>query len=69
MYENDPSWKRRSEVSENYLIDLAIPQGCITIREWSWGKRRERKITNIFKSCYLHIKCFPNNSLVTLMWR
>ena len=39
MSENDPSWKRRSEVSENYLIDLAIPQGCITIREWSWGKR------------------------------
>ena len=28
-----------------------------------------RKITNIFKDCYLHIKCFPTNSLAALMWR
>ena len=30
-----------------------------------WGKR----IINICKSCYLHIKCFPTNSLAALMWR
>ena len=30
-----------------------------------WGRR----ITNICKNCYLHIKCFPTNSLVALMWR
>ena len=28
-----------------------------------------RRITNICKSCYLHIKCFPANSLSALMWR
>ena len=28
----------------------------------------ERRITNICKSCYLHIKCFLVNSLATLMW-
>ena len=30
-----------------------------------WGRR----ITNIYESCYLHIKCFPTNSLAALMWR
>ena len=30
-----------------------------------WGRR----ITNICKSCYLYIKCFPTNSLAALMWR
>ena len=30
-----------------------------------WGQR----ITNICKSCYLHIKCFTANSLAALMWR
>ena len=29
----------------------------------------ERRITNICKNCYLHIKCFPANSLAALMWR
>ena len=29
----------------------------------------ERRITNIYKSCYLHIKYFPANSLAALMWR
>ena len=28
-----------------------------------------RRITNICKSYYLHIKCFPANSLAALMWR
>ena len=35
------------------------------ILDKGWGRR----ITNICKNCYLHIKCFPANSLVTLMWR
>ena len=39
--EKDPSRKRRSEVSENCLIALAIPQGCITTRKWVWGKDEE----------------------------
>ena len=69
MSEKGPPQKRRSEVSENCLIDLSIPQGCITIREWAWGKGWGRKITNIFKNCYLHIKFFPTNSLAALMWR
>ena len=38
---NDTSRKRRSEVSENCLIALAIPQGCITTRKWVWGKDEE----------------------------
>ena len=32
-------------------------------------KRWGRRITNICKSRYLHIKCFPANSLAALMWR
>ena len=35
------------------------------ILDKGWGRR----ITNIYKSCYLHIKCFPANSLAALMWR
>ena len=34
-------------------------------RDKGWGWR----ITNISGSCYLHIKCFPTNSLASLMWR
>ena len=32
-------------------------------------KRWGRRITNICKNCYLHIKCFQVNSLAALMWR
>ena len=35
------------------------------ILDKGWGRR----ITNIYKSCYLHIKCFLANSLAALMWR
>ena len=34
-FEKDLSQKRRSEVRENCLIDLTIPRGCITTREWA----------------------------------
>ena len=37
--------------------------GQILDEGWGW------RITNICKSCYLHIKCFPANSLAALMWR
>ena len=37
--------------------------GRILDKGWGW------RITNICKSCYLHIKCFPTNSLAVLMWR
>ena len=34
-----------------------------------WISDEQRKATSIFKSCYLHIKCSPTNSLAALMWR
>ena len=37
--------------------------GQILDKGWGW------RITNICKSCYLHIKCFPANFLAALMWR
>ena len=36
---------------------------------WTLDKGWGRRITNIYESCYLHIKCFPANSLAALMWR
>ena len=46
---------------------------CFKGTLWQGGqildKGWERRITNICKSCYLHIKCFPANSLAALMWR
>ena len=32
-------------------------------------KEQGQRITNIYKSCYLHIKYYPANSLAALMWR
>ena len=37
--------------------------GQILDKGWEW------RITNICKNCYLHIKCFPANSLAAVMWR
>ena len=37
--------------------------GQILDKGWVW------RITNICKNYYLHIKCFPVNSLTVLMWK
>ena len=44
------------------LLQSGIMMGSRTLDK-EWGK----KITNIYENCYLHIKCFPTNSLAALM--
>ena len=48
-----------------YYFKGTIRQGEGQMLNKGW----KRRITNICKSCYLHIKCFPANSLAALMWR
>ena len=63
------SRKRKFEVSKNVLsswtfFKVASPLGVV-----HWIRDEQREATNIFKSCYLHIKCISTNSLAALMWR
>ena len=46
-----------------YSFNVISWQG---IEHWIKGREEE---TNIYKNCYLNIKCFLTNSLTTLMWR
>ena len=68
---NKDTSEHLSEVARNIPIPLiycfmgTLWQGEGQMLDKGWGWR----ITNICKSCYLHIKCFPANSLVALMWR
>ena len=48
-----------------YCFNGTIQQGEGQMLNKGW----RRGITNICKSCYLHIKCFPANSLAALIWR
>ena len=48
-----------------YCFKGTIRQGEGQMLDKKW----RRMMTNICKSCYLHIKCFPANSLAALMWR
>ena len=54
---------------ETFLSSWILFQGNLMtgsrILDKGWGRR----ITKIFKNCYLHIKCSPANSLAALMWR
>ena len=60
-----------SEVAWNIPIPLICCfKGTLWQREGQMlDKGWERRITNICKSCYLHIKCFLANSLAAVMWR
>ena len=53
-----------TSLSLGYCFKETLWQGG-QILDKGWG----RSITNICKNCYLHIKCFPANSLAALMWR
>ena len=61
--------KRRSEVSKNVLSSRTSYKVASQLRAGHWIRDEQREATNIFKSCYLHIKCLPTNSLAALMWR
>ena len=68
-FEKDPSRKLRSEVSEIVLSPWTFLKVVLQLRNGHGARDERREITNIFKSCYLHIKCFSTNSLAALMWR
>ena len=57
---------------EVIIIVLSSSTFFKVVSQWGvghWIRDEQREATNIFKSCYLHIKCLPTNSLAALMWR
>ena len=58
-----PRWFETSLASWILFYENLVTRGQILDKGWG------RMITNICKSCYLHIKCFSANSLAALIWR
>ena len=75
IYESQiyPRWKSPWNLYprwfETFLSSWILFQGNLMIGSRILDKGWGRRITNIYESCYLHIKCFPTNSLAALMWR
>ena len=65
--EKNPSRKLRSEVSEIVLSPWTFLKVVSQLGNGHGARDEQREITNIFKSYYLHIKCFLTNSLAVLM--